>query len=196
MASEPTRAGVRSGVRRGAAGALLVEAALAIPVYLFFMLALLQISSLAAAQTKVQVAVNQTAVEISQFSYARSTRAGSDVARGLEALQNGLDNGDLLGTGDSGNPIVQVIAPGGSEKQAAAALLRRRLEPAASTLESTGLVGGIDSLDVTDETSFRGQDRVVLDVEYRLTVWFFGDRDVTMKARAETAAWGEPVSAG
>lgn len=188
--------GARAGSRRGAEGALLVESALAIPVYLFFMLALLQIGSLAAAQTKVQVAVNQTAVEISQFSYARSTRAGSDVARGLEALQKGLDNGDLLGTGDSGNPIVQVIAPGGSEKQAAAALLRRHLTPAAGSLESAGLVGGIDSISVTDETTFRGKDRIVLDVEYRLTVWFFGDREINMKARAETAAWGDPVSAG
>ena len=162
----------RRGARRGAQGALIVEAALAIPVYFFFMLAILQIGSLAAAQTKVQVAVNQTAVEISQFSYARTSAAGADIAAGLTALQNGLDKGDLLGTGDSGNPIVQVISPGGSEKQGAGALLRRRLAPASGTLENLGLVGGIDAL----------------------TVWFFGDRHVTMQAHAESSTWGTPVS--
>lgn len=184
--------------RHGEQGYLVVEAAVALPLYIMFMLVVLQISSFAIAQAKISVAVNQTAAEISQFSYVRDrdlkltndTRSVIDL---LNAFSTGLGgSGDVFGTDGSGNPLEQMIAGSSNDRAVARDLLRKRLDESDRSLRSLGVVGGANGVDLTEATTIFGGDKVVLDAQYQLKVTFFWDVTVDMRATATTARWGNP----
>src|SRR5699024_7248791 len=72
----------------GARGYLIVEAAMALPVYLLFMLLVMKLSAVAVAPAKVTVAVNQAAIALSQASYVRSAAVTSDAADVIDLVED------------------------------------------------------------------------------------------------------------
>jgi len=189
-----TRAGAGLRARRPSAraarrseGYLVLEAALAIPVYVFFVLAVMQIVVFATAQSTVTTAVNTTAVELSQHSYIRSTEVGQDVqhaANLLDQLVSGL-SGKAAGL-DPDNPVLQTtLNPG----KAADEMLRKHLEGSDKGLRTMGVVDGAEGVRATSETNLFDGDKLVLDVEYELSVPWMFDRTITMHAHAETHRW-------
>lgn len=57
---------------RSEKGAIIVEASLVLPIFMFAIIAILFIVNLCTAQAKIQIAINNTAKEISQYSYLYS----------------------------------------------------------------------------------------------------------------------------
>lgn len=176
---------------RGEDGYLIVEAAVALPLYVAFMLIVLSISSWAIAQAQVTVALNQTAMEISQYRYVRTTQIGSDVAAvkgALDDFSRGLGgSGDAFNASGSENPLVQAF--NSDARAGARALLTKHLAGSDASLAAMGVVGGAGGVDLTADTSV-DDERVVLDAEYTLRVLFFWDIKVDMRAHAETGVWG------
>lgn len=175
---------------------MIVEAALALPLYMLFMFAVLQISTFAIAQAKVTVAVNQTAVELSQYAYVMSSDVATDASKVIGWLDGFVGvlggDGDIVGAADSENPLVLMVgSTGGNDRVIAENMLRKHLKESDSSLRSMGLVDGADGVRVTDSTSVFSGDQVVLDVEYDLRLSFLIERDVTMRAYATTARWGK-----
>jgi len=174
-------------VVRRSEGYLVLEAALAIPVYVFFVLAVMQLVVFATAQSTVTTAVNTTAVELSQHSYIRSTEVGQDVqhaANLLDQLVSGL-SGKAAGL-DPDNPVLQTtLNPG----KAADEMLRKHLEGSDKGLRTMGVVDGADGVRATSQTSLFDGDKLVLDVEYELSVPWMFDHTITMHAHAETHRW-------
>lgn len=172
-------------------GHVIVEAAFALPLYVGFMLIILSISSWAIAQAKIAVALNQTAIEISQYRYIRTTQVGQDAARvktALDTLSSELGgSGDVFGSEGSDNPLAQAFTS--DARAGAKALMSKHLGDASSSLEAMGVVDGADGVSFTGATAI-DDDRVVLDAEYKLRVLFFWDIDVSMKAHAESGVWG------
>ena len=183
----------RAGSRRrtGDEGYLVVEAAVALPLYVAFMLIILSVSSWAIAQAKISVALNQTAMEISQYRYIRTTQVGQDANRvkdALDSLSSELGgSGDIFGTGGSDNPLAQAFTS--DARAGAKAVMTKHLGGVGSSLAAMGVVGGADGVTFTSATSI-DDERVVLDAEYALRVLFFWDIDVSMKAHAESGVWG------
>ncbi|MGP7959734.1 TadE/TadG family type IV pilus assembly protein [Sanguibacter sp. A247] len=172
-------------------GYLIVEAAVALPLYVAFMLIILSISSWAIAQAQVTVALNQTAMEISQYRYVRTTTLGADVdavKQALDDFSRGLGgSGDAFGTNGSENPLSQAF--NGDARAGAKTLLNKHLSGSDASLAAMGVVGGANGVDLTADTSV-DDERVVLDAEYTLRVLFFWDITVDMRAHAETGVWG------
>ena len=177
-------------------GYVIVEAALALPLYVLFMFAVLQISTFAIAQAKVTVAVNQTAVELSQYSYAKNSDLGDDAGKvigWLDSFIGAMGGGsDFTGSATSDNPLLlMVTGTGANDKMIAENMLRRHLKNSDASLRSMGLVDGADGVRVTGSTAVLSGDQIVLDVEYDLRLSFLIERDVTMRAYATTARWGK-----
>ncbi|NKX92249.1 hypothetical protein HF995_03005 [Sanguibacter hominis ATCC BAA-789] len=183
----------RTPVRRARRdeGHLIVEAAVALPLYVGFMLIILSISSWAIAQAKISVALNQTAMEISQYRYLRTTQVGQDVNRvktALDTLSSELGgSGDVFGTHGSDSPLAQAFMS--DARAGAKAVMAKHLGDESSSLNALGVVGGADGVSFTGATAIN-DERVVLDAEYTLRVLFFWDIDVSMKAHAESGVWG------
>jgi hypothetical protein len=186
----------RSARPRAEGGYLVVEAAVAIPLYMMFILVILQISSWAIAQAKIAVAVNSTAMEISQYAYVRddSLHFGGDidnVVDALNSLSSGLGGGgDIFGVNGSENPLAQMVASSGGDRAIARDLLRKHLKESDASLAAMGVVGGASGVDLTDKTTIFSGDRIVLDAEYQLQVTFFWDLTLDMRAHATTGRWG------
>lgn len=170
---------------------------MAIPLYVMFVLVILQISSFAIAQAKVAVALNSTALEISQYAYVRDESlalSGDAIAIGgaLNDFSRGLGgSGDIFGVNGSENPLAQMLASDASDRGVARDLLAKHLRESDASLAAMGVVGGASGIDLTDETTIFGGDAVVLDAEYQLQVTFFWDVTIDMTAHATTGRWGE-----
>lgn len=181
----------------GQEGYLVVEAAVAIPLYVMFVLVILQISSFAIAQAKVAVAVNSTAMEISQYAYVRDESlalAGNvrTISGALNDFSRGLGGaGDVFGMDGSENPLAQMLLSDAGDREVARDLLHKHLRESDASLEAMGVVGGASGVDLTDETTIFGGDRIVLDAEYQLQVTFFWDVTIDMQAHATTGRWGD-----
>ena len=177
-------------------GYVIVEAALALPLYVLFMFAVLQLSTFAIAQAKVTVAVNQTAIELSQYSYVMSGEAGKNSKKIIGWLDSFIGkiggSADIMGSADSENPLVLMVgSTGGNDRVIAENMLRKHLKQSDASLRSMGLVDGADGVRVSDSSTVLSGDQIVLDVEYDLRLSFLIERDVTMRAYATTARWGE-----
>ncbi len=191
------RGPARHEPERTDSGYLVVEAAVAIPIYVFFVLAILQISSFAIAQAKIAVAVNSAAMEISQYAYVRDdslliTNDASVIIEALNSFSSGLGgSGDIFGVGGSENPMAQLINASGNDREVARDILRKHLRESDSSLASMGVVGGASGVDLTDKTSVLGGDKVVIDATYQLQLTFFWDVTIDMQAHATTGRWGD-----
>lgn len=171
---------------RGSSGSIVVEAAFAIPMYMFVVFLVAQLTVGTVAQAKVQTAVNLSAVEISQALYVKDSDVGQAGQFVVESMQ-ALSQGALGQAGDDANTIALVIAdaePGSVARK----VLRKHLVPQGAVLASYGLVDGADGVTFTSGTSFDGGN-VRLEAEYTLRYWFFGDHDLEMKAAATTSRW-------
>ena len=171
---------------RGSSGSIVVEAAFAIPMYMFVIFLVAQLTVGAVAQAKVQTAVNLSAVEISQALYVKGSDVGQVGEFVVESMQK-LSQGALGQAGDDANTIALVIADS-EPTSVARKVLRKHLVPQGTALASYGLVDGADGVTFTSGTSFENDD-VKLEAEYTLRYWFFGDHDLEMKASATTARW-------
>lgn len=182
-----------AGRARGSEGYLVLEAAIAIPIYLFFMFLILQLSSVAIVQAKVSTAVNQAAVSLSQVSYTKSSAVTQDAASVITAVESFIS----IFTGPSGsdesdNPFT-MMRVGTSDVDMATRVVKSELATQDATLSSLGLVSGADGVtfDETTTTVLSGE-RIRLEGAYEVRLWFFGERRISMTAVAETARWGDP----
>lgn len=171
-------------------GQIIVEAALALPLYLIFSLAMLQLVVYSVAQARVEVAVNSAARELSQFVYATGGSVGS-ISQDAVDLYGGfmeILTGSNPGFGSDTDALAQLMQNG---DDAAQALLRGRLDSSNDTLRSLGVVDGADGLTVNPASSITDGDKIVLIVDYQLRIPFL-DYNINMSARAETARWEYP----
>ncbi len=171
----------------GEDGQIIVEAALILPLYLMFSIALLQLVIFAAAQARVEVAVNSTARELSQFTYVTGGDLGGYAQQAVNAYGSIMQQltGDSPGLGSDSNPIAQILQTGDG---AAQTLLRARLDSASDTLSGLGVVDGADGLIVNPESTITDGDQIELIVDYKLRVPFV-NIEIPMTAKAQTARW-------
>lgn len=177
---------------RGSGGYLVLEAAIAIPIYLFFMFLILQLSSVAIVQAKVSTAVNQAAVSLSQASYMKSTSVTQDAGVVITAVEKLV----TLFTGGSGsestdNPFT-LMRTDTPDPEMASRVVKSELASQDATLKSLGLVGGAGGVEFGDSTTVLTGEKVHLEGTYEVRLWFFGERRISMMAAAETARWGDP----
>ncbi|SFE75469.1 hypothetical protein SAMN04488035_0404 [Flavimobilis marinus] len=183
----------------GARGYLIVEAAMALPVYLLFMLLVMKLSAVAVAQAKVTVAVNQAAIALSQASYVRSAAVTSDAADVIDLVEDLVgrlgSNDDVFGLNGSDNALALMVndLP---EAELASRAVAGQLESQDALLKALGVVEGAEGVTFDPATvSVVTGDRVVLDAQYDVRLWFFGDHSLAMRAHAESTRWGT-VGAG
>lgn len=62
-------------------GAVVVEAAISLPVFMFFIVTILSIVNICIAQSRIQIALNETAKEISEYSYFFSLTGLADLQK-------------------------------------------------------------------------------------------------------------------
>lgn len=171
-------------------GQIIVEAALALPLYLIFSLAMLQLVVYSVAQARVEVAVNSAARELSQFAYATGGSVGSISQDAVDLYGSFMEvlTGTNPGFGSDTDALAQLMQNG---DEAAQLLLRGRLEGSNDTLRSLGVVDGANGLRVNPDSTITDGDKIVLIVDYQLRIPFV-DYNINMSARAETARWEYP----
>lgn len=168
---------------------------MALPVYLLFMILVLKLSSVAIAQAKVTVAVNQAAIALSQASYVQSAAVTADAATVIDLVEEMVgalgSNDDVFGLNGSNNALA-LMANRVPEAEMASRAVAGQLESQDDLLHALGVIGGAEGVTFdSGTTTVMTGDKVVLDARYKVRLWFFGDRSVEMQAHAESTRWGD-----
>lgn len=183
-------------------GSYTIEAALTLTIFTICVMAIISVISIIKVEGEVQDALNETALELSQYTYTygkfvKVDRDGSSVYDAMKSL------GEATATEDWGEALpnlVLSIARDGSKKAAgnmAGAALSQSLvkgnfsrENVNQWLVSQGVVGGYEGLDFSSSSLLCDGKTIDVSVVYQLKIQAYGlfDKTLTLRQRAKTYA--------
>lgn len=139
-------------------GAVTIEATLSLTAFMFMFIMIYSIITICRAQAHIQVAINNTAKEISQYSYIYGLTgidsSMQDFYKGASVEQENV-NGFISNVGDTFNSIQTGLSDAGSS------IIEGDLNSLISTLETTGqdvLNGSADALQQLESASENPQN--------------------------------------
>ena len=172
-----------SGFCKESGGSYSIEGALALTIFTACMMALISILSVIKVEAEVQDALDETAMELSQYSYVLGrTEFLKDAA---EEKLNGL--GLLLEFDEKGSSDLSLAGP------AAAKLLTRQnfaREDVDGWLKRQGVVEGYGGLDFRDTQVLMDGKTIIIAVTYDLKIQSYGLFDKVLHQRAAAVTYG------
>lgn len=184
-------------------GMYTLEAAFAITIFTSLFMILLSLISVIRVETVVQNAINQTAMQISQYSYA--VVSVNDALQGAGVSLDFAETKDSDSDDESKIPASVYAILKDAEREAlgyaGGAILCKAItqnnfsfDDYDAWLENQGITGGYDGLSFVTSNVLGDGERVTVSVIYKLKVNTFGlfEKYITVHQRAQTRAWLPP----